>query len=182
VLAFMAQDAVTGYGWLSAGEMMDGLGLAETTPGPLILVTEFVGFLAAARSGGEVNLAMGLAGALVTLWVTFAPCFLWIFAGAPYIDWIGTRPRLRAAMAGITAAVVGVILNLSIWFALHVLFATVTRETAGPLTLWMPDIPTFDWRVVVIAGVAALLLLRLHRSVALTLGVCAGSGLLLSIF
>ena len=182
VLAFMAQDAVTGYGWLSAGEMMDGLGLAETTPGPLILVTEFVGFLAAARSGGEVNLAMGLAGALVTLWVTFAPCFLWIFAGAPYIDWIGTRPRLRAAMAGITAAVVGVILNLSIWFALHVLFATVTRETAGPLTLWMPDISTFDWRVVVIAGVAALLLLRLHRSVALTLGVCAGSGLLLSIF
>ena len=177
VLAFMAQDAVEGYGWLTAGEMMDGLGLAETTPGPLILVTEFVGFLAAARA--EDSLAMGFAGAVVTLWATFAPCFLWIFAGAPYIDWIGTRPRLRRALAGITAAVVGVILNLSLWFALHVAFGTVTRETAGPLVLWTPDLATFDWRVVVIAGVAALLLLRMHKGIALTLAVCAGLGLLL---
>ncbi len=178
VLAFMAQDAVAGRGWLTAGEMMDGLGLAETTPGPLILVTEFVGFLAAARATD--SLAMGVAGAFVTLWVTFAPCFLWIFAGAPYIDWIGTRPRLRAALSGITAAVVGVILNLSLWFALHVVFTGVTRETAGPLTLWTPDLATFDWRVVVIAATAALLLLRLHRGIALTLAICAASGVLLS--
>jgi len=179
VLAFMAQDAVEGYGWLTAGEMMDGLGLAETTPGPLILVTEFVGFLAAAREGGGVSPAMGLAGAVVTLWATFAPCFLWIFAGAPYIDWIGTRPRLRAALAGITAAVVGVILNLSLWFALHVVFGQVSREMAGPLTLWVPELASFDWRVVVIAGVAAVLMLWLHRGIALTLGLCAALGLLL---
>jgi len=179
VLAFMAQDAVAGFGWLGAGEMMDGLGLAETTPGPLILVTQFVGFLAAARDEGGVSLAMGLAGAGVTLWATFAPCFLWIFAGAPYIDWIGTRPRLRGALAGITAAVVGVILNLSLWFALHVFFGTVTRESAGPLTLWVPQLATLDWRVPVIAGVAGVLLLRLHRGLVPTLAVCAALGLLL---
>ena len=176
VLAFMAQDAVESYGWLTAGEMMDGLGLAETTPGPLILVTEFVGFLAAARDGG--SLGMGIAGAVVTLWATFAPCFLWIFAGAPYIDWIGTQPRLRGALAGITAAVVGVILNLSLWFALHVVFGIVTRETAGPLVLWTPELASFDWRVVVIAGVAALLLLRLHKGMVSTLAICAGLGVL----
>ena len=176
VLAFMAQDAVESYGWLTAGEMMDGLGLAETTPGPLILVTEFVGFLAAARDGG--SLGMGIAGAVVTLWATFTPCFLWIFAGAPYIDWIGTQPRLRGALAGITAAVVGVILNLSLWFALHVVFGIVTRETAGPLVLWTPELASFDWRVVVIAGVAALLLLRLHKGMVSTLAICAGLGVL----
>ena len=173
----MAQDAVEGYGWLTAGEMMDGLGLAETTPGPLILVTQFVGFLAAAREGG---LALGMAGALVTLWATFAPCFLWIFAGAPYIDWIGTRPRLRAALAGITAAVVGVILNLSLWFALHVVFADVARVEAGPLTLWVPDAASVDWRVPVIAVLAAVLLLYRQHGIAFTLAVCAGLGVALS--
>lgn len=180
VLAYMGQDAVTGYGWLSAGEMMDGLGLAETTPGPLILVTEFVGFLAAAREGGGVSLAAGLAGAGVTLWATFAPCFLWIFAGAPYIDWLGTRPRLRGALAGITAAVVGVILNLSLWFALHVIFARVVQEQVGPVTLWVPDGASFDGRVLVIGAVAAALLLYGKRGVALTLGICAILGLGLS--
>jgi len=122
---------------------------------------------------------MGLAGAVVTLWATFAPCFLWIFAGAPYIDWIGTRPRLRAALAGITAAVVGVILNLSLWFALHVVFGQVTRAVAGPLTLWVPDLASLDWRVAVIAGVAAVSILWLHRGIALTLALCAALGLLL---
>ena len=182
VLAFMAQDAVSAYGWLTAGEMMDGLGLAETTPGPLILVTEFVGFLAAARDGGGISLGSGLAGAAVTLWATFAPCFLWIFAGAPYIDWIGTRPRLRAALSGITAAVVGVILNLSLWFALHVVFGQVAQQKAGPFTLSVPDVSTIDWRVPVIAGIAAFLLLRCHKGVALTLGVSAGLGLLSKFF
>lgn len=112
VLAYMAQDVVTRYGWLDTGAMMDGLGLAETTPGPLILVTEFVGFLSAFRHGGEPVLLQGLLGAFVALWATFAPCFLWIFAGAPYIAWITHQPRLRGALTCITAAVVGVILNL----------------------------------------------------------------------
>ena len=126
VLAYMGQDVVVRYGWLDAGAMMDGLGLAETTPGPLILVTEFVGYLSAYRNGGGPALIMGLLGAFVALWATFAPCFLWIFAGAPYIEWITKQPRLKGALAGITAAVVGVILNLAIWFALHVFFAKVT--------------------------------------------------------
>ena len=125
VLAYMAQQAVETYGWLSAGEMLDGLGLAETTPGPLILVTEFVGFLAGYRFGGEPKLVFGLLGAAITLWATFAPCFLWIFAGAPYVERLGTNPKLTGALSAVTAAVVGVILNLSLWFALHVFFAKV---------------------------------------------------------
>ena len=137
VLAYMGQDAVLHYQWLDAGQMMDGLGLAETTPGPLILVTEFVGYMAAYQQGGQSAWMAGVAGALVALWATFAPCFLWIFAGAPYIDWINAQPRLRGALSAITAAVVGVILNLALWFALHVFFASVTlagsraTETVG---------------------------------------------------
>ena len=130
VLAYMAQQAVETYGWLSAGEMLDGLGLAETTPGPLILVTEFVGFLAGYRKGGEPRLAFGLLGAAVTLWATFAPCFLWIFIGAPYVERLSANPRLAGALAGVTAAVVGVILNLSVWFALHVIFGSGDRHLA----------------------------------------------------
>ncbi len=173
VLAYMAQQVVTGFGWLSAGEMLDGLGLAETTPGPLILVTEFVGFLAGFRNGG---LWFGLAGALVTLWATFAPCFLWIFAGAPYIDWISSQPRLRGALSAITASVVGVILNLSIWFALHVMFANVTRQTVGPLTLWQPELASIDWRVLVLSLLSAVLLLRLHWGIGRVLAISAATG------
>lgn len=173
VLAYMAQQVVTGFGWLSAGEMLDGLGLAETTPGPLILVTEFVGFLAAFRTGG---LWLGLAGAVVTLWATFAPCFLWIFAGAPYIEWISSQPRLRGALSAITASVVGVILNLSIWFALHVMFANVTRQTVGPLTLWQPELASIDWRVLVLSLLSAVLLLRLHWGIGRVLAISAATG------
>lgn len=176
VLAYMAQDVVDQYGWLSAGAMMDGLGLAETTPGPLILVTEFVGFLSAYGKGG---MALGIAGAVVTLWATFAPCFLWIFAGAPYIDWIGAQPRLRGALAGITAAVVGVILNLSIWFALHVAFAQVTAERYGPVTLWRPDLLSLDWRVIVLALLSGVLLLRLRWDILRVLAIAAIGGLVL---
>ena len=166
VLAYMAQDVVNAFGWLNAGQMMDGLGLAETTPGPLILVTEFVGFIAAYRDGG---MWMGLAGAVVTLWATFAPCFLWIFVGAPYIDWIATRPRLRGALSMITASVVGVILNLAIWFALHVFFAEVSLVQHGWLQLWRPDFMAFDWRVVLLSGACAILLLKMHWGIARTL-------------
>ena len=174
VLAYMAQEVVGSYGWLSAGEMMDGLGLAETTPGPLILVTEFVGFLAAYREGGWL---LGLAGALLTLWVTFVPCFLWIFAGAPYLTWITGQPRLRGSLTAITAAVVGVILNLSIWFGLHVLFAEVRLVHLGVLQLWWPDFATLDWRVMLLSSLSAWLLLGRHWGIAPVLGIAALGGL-----
>ncbi len=173
VLAYMAQQVVADFGWLSAGEMMDGLGLAETTPGPLILVTEFVGFIAAFRDGG---LWLGLAGAVVTLWVTFVPCLLWIFAGAPYIEWISAQPRLSGALSAITAAVVGVILNLSIWFGLHVFFAEVTLRQYGPVTLWQPELASIDWKVAVLAALCAVLLLRFHWSLANVLLTSAALG------
>ncbi|MBL4727505.1 MAG: chromate efflux transporter [Rhizobiaceae bacterium] len=159
VLAYMGQDVVGNFGWLSAGEMMDGLGLAETTPGPLILVTEFVGFIAAFREGGFL---LGVTGAMITLWVTFVPCFLWIFAGAPYIEWISAQPRLSGALSAITAAVVGVILNLSVWFGLHVFFKTVTPQKYGFITLWQPDLASLDWRVVVLSALCGILLLKFH--------------------
>ncbi|POF30508.1 chromate efflux transporter [Roseibium marinum] len=181
VLAYMAQEAVSGFGWLSAAEMADALGLAETTPGPLILVTEFVGFLAAARAGtGEADLVMGVAGAVVTLWATFVPCFLWVFAGAPYIERLHAMPKLKSALDAITAAVVGVILNLSIWFALQVTFSDVFRLDFGPLRPLLPDVTSLDWRVPVLTLVAGLLVLRLRKGIPLTLTVCALLGLLLS--
>ncbi len=170
VLAYMGQDVVQGYGWLTAGEMMDGLGLAETTPGPLILVTEFVGFLAAFKQGGWL---MGIAGALVALWSTFAPCFLWIFAGAPYIAWLGTQPRLKGALTAIMAAVVGVILNLAVWFALHVVFAKVDLNVLGWLNLWTPTLTSLDWRVVALGLVSGALLLWRHWGIPAVLGVAS---------
>ena len=174
VLAYLAQDVVTHHGWLTAGEMMDGLGLAETTPGPLILVTEFVGYIAAYRAGG---LSMGVAGALITLWVTFAPCFLWIFAGAPYIEQLTAQPRLKGALEAITAAVVGVILNLSIWFGLHVLFAELSTHQSGPVKLLVPDWYSLDWRVLAVGAVSAVMLLWRHQSLMRTLAVAALMGL-----
>ena len=177
VLAYMAQQAVETYGWLSAGEMLDGLGLAETTPGPLILVTEFVGFLAGFRKGGEPALAFGLLGAAVTLWATFAPCFLWIFTGAPYVERLSANPRLAAALAGVTAAVVGVILNLSLWFALHVLFSNVAAVWHGPLRLWEPELASLNIEALLLSGLAALLLLRLHFGIVSTLALTAVAAL-----
>ncbi|MEM7439134.1 MAG: chromate efflux transporter [Pseudomonadota bacterium] len=179
VLAYMAQDAVTLKGWLTTGQMMDGLGLAETTPGPLILVTQFVGFLAGYAQNG---LGFAAVAAFVTLWVTFTPCFLWIFAGAPYIDRLSQMPRLQGALAAITAAVVGVILNLSLWFALHVFFGTVTRTDVGPAVLWLPDLTTHDPLVAVLAALAAFLLLVRHWPIywvlALSGGLAGGVSLL----
>jgi len=176
VLAYLGQDVVIQHGWLSAGEMMDGLGLAETTPGPLILVNEFVGFLAAFREGG---VWYGLLAAAVTLWATFVPCFLWIFVGAPYIDWICAQSRLRGALTAITAAVVGVILNLSIWFALHVFFNDVSLQVYGPLVLWQPEIASLDWKVIALTLLSALFLFRFHWSVSrvLLLSSVSGTGL-----
>lgn len=176
VLAWMAQEAVTGQGWLTAGQMMDGLGLAETTPGPLILVTEFVGFLGGFGAGGW---PMAVAAALLTLWVTFAPCFLWIFAGAPYVAWITAQPVLRAALGGITAAVVGVIANLTLWFALHVFFADVTQTWVGPVRLWLPDLATFAPLAVVLAAIAGWLMLVRHTGLAVVLPLMGVAGVAL---
>lgn len=161
VLAYMTQDVVVAKEWLTTAEMMTGLGLAETTPGPLILVTEFVGFLAAFYEGGahEGNWGLGLAGAVVTLWVTFVPCFLWIFAGGSYIDWIATQPALRGALSGITSAVVGVILSLSLWFALHVFFAEVNTLSIGPIKLWQPQWDSVNLTIVGLSLINAYLLL-----------------------
>ncbi|HYJ59286.1 MAG TPA: chromate transporter, partial [Methyloceanibacter sp.] len=177
VLAYMAQQAVETYGWLTTGEMLDGLGLAETTPGPLILVTEFVGFLAGYRHGGEPKLAFGLLGAAVALWATFAPCFLWIFTGAPYVDRLSANPRLAGALAGVTAAVVGVILNLSLWFALHVLVGRVEAEWHGPARLWTPDFATLNVDALALSILAAFLLFGLRLGIVFTLAVAAATAL-----
>jgi chromate transporter len=177
VLAYMAQDVVQHYGWLGPSEMLDGLGLAETTPGPLILVTELVGFLAAFRYGGGNPWLMGTLGAIVTLWATFAPCFLWIFAGAPYIERLNAEPRLKAALAAVTAAVVGVILNLSVWFGLHVVFGKVHHVDAGPLSILLPDPASLSLKAALLAAVASLLLFVLHRGILTTLTACSALAL-----
>lgn len=174
VLAYMAQDVVETYGWLQPGEMLDALGLAETTPGPLILVTEFVGYVAAHRYGGWSAIPMGMLGALVALWATFAPCFLWIFAGAPYIERLNSEPRLKSALAAVTAAVVGVILNLTVWFALNVLFKQLAKVNAWPLSLELPVLASADLRAVALAVLAFVLLFALHRGIITTLAICGG--------
>jgi len=182
VLAYVAQRAVDTYGWLRPGEMLDGLGMAETTPGPLILVLQFVGFMGAFRHpGGLAPLGAGLAGALVTCWVTFVPCFLWIFLGAPYVEALRGHRPLRAALSAITAAVVGVILNLSVWFAVHVVFREVRPLEVVPLHLRVPVWGTFDARATTLAALAAILLLRLAWGVPRTLATCVVLGALVAL-
>ncbi len=181
VLAYMAQQAVQGYGWLGAGEMADGLGLAETTPGPLIMVTQFVGYLAAARAPLPFSpMIAGIVGAALTTWVTFVPCFMWIFALAPWMERMAGAQRLKGALAAITAAVVGVIAYLSLWFALHVLFKRGAIVAAGPLRLALPDPASFDWRAGILAAIAALLLFGLRWGVMRVLAAAAIGGLLLA--
>ena len=170
VLAWMAQDVVQVKGWLTLPQMIAGLGLAETTPGPLILVNQFVGYMAAYRQGGWTH---GIAAAAITLWMTFAPCFLWIFAGAPWIARLTAAPRLSGALLAITAAVVGVIANLSVWFALHVLFGSIATVQLGPLRLLSPDWASLHPVALVIGLAAAWALLLRHWSLLLVLGLAA---------
>ncbi|MBC2904794.1 chromate efflux transporter [Streptomyces cupreus] len=178
VLAYVAQQAVQTYGWLSAGEMVRGLALAETTPGPLIMVVQFVAFLGAYRDAGSLDpWAAALLGALLTTWVTFVPCFLFIFLGAPYIERLRGNKHVSAVLSGITAAVVGVIANLALYFAEHTLFTTVDDRTFGLLHLAVPDLATFRPVALGIALVAVVLIFRVRWSVLRTLGVCAGLGL-----
>lgn len=178
VLAYVAQAAVDGYGWLAPGEMLDGLGLAETTPGPLIMVTQFVGFLGAYRDPGSLPpLMAGTLGGFLTTWVTFAPCFLWIFLGAPFIERLRGNRTLSAALAAITAAVVGVILNLAIWFALHVLFAEVGAVTAFGMHLPWPVAASVDPVALILSAGALLAVFRFGIGTVPLLAAAATGGL-----
>jgi chromate transporter len=178
VLAWMAQEVVEDKDWLTLSQMMDGLGLAETTPGPLILVNQFVGYIAAHQVGGW---QLGLAGAVIALWMTFVPSFLFIFAGAPFIDRLTHMPRLSGALAAITAAVVGVIANLSLWFAMHVLFATLPEISLGPVHLILPDPASLRVVPALIAGIAAFLLLWRHWPLLLVLALSASASALAAV-
>lgn len=178
VLAYVAQEAVEHYRWLTAPEMLAGLGLAETTPGPLILVLQFVGFLGGYRDGGILG---GIGGSLLTLWVTFAPCFAWIFLGAPFVERMHDQPRLKGALAGVTAAVVGVIGNLALWFGLRVLFAEVHPIRLGPAMIDVPAFATVQPAAVALALLAAGLLFGLRLGLAKTLAASALAGLALSL-
>jgi chromate transporter len=180
-LAYVSQEAVNSLGWLSAGEMLDGLALNEARPGPVILVLQFVGFLAAFRNPGVLDPVLaGCLGALLTVWVTFAPCFLWIFLGAPYLEKLRGNRIIAAALSAITAAVVGVMINLAVWFAVHVLFGRVELVTDYGLNLHLPALNTLDWRTALLAAAALVATLRYRMSVPIVLAACAAIGLLLS--
>ena len=180
VLSYVAQEAVQGLGWLKPGELLDGLAMAETTPGPLILVLTYVGFLAAFRSPPGIDpLLAGILGATLTTWVTFAPCFLWIFLGAPYIENLRSNKALSGALSAITAAVVGVILNLAIWFGINVIFRKVGTIGAGPISITWPEFTSIDWAAAALALAAAVALFRLKVGMIPVLAGCAVAGLVM---
>ena len=174
VLAYVAQEAVNNFGWLAPGEMLDGLGMAETTPGPLIMVVQFVGFMGAYRHPGLLDpMVAGFLGAMLTTWVTFVPCFLWIFLGAPYIEALRGNRSLGAALSAITAAVVGVVLNLAAWFGLHVVFAKVDEVRTFGMTLHVPAWETVDVAALFLAAAALVAMLRFKVGMIPTLGISA---------
>jgi chromate transporter len=178
VLAYVAQEAVEHYGWLHPGEMLDGLGMAETTPGPLIMVLQFVGFMAAFRDPGALHpMLAGTYGGLLATWVTFVPCFMWIFLGAPYIEALRDNKALSAALNAITAAVVGVVLNLALWFALHTLFGKVVPVPG--LALELPVLATVDPWALALSAAAMLAIFRFKVGMIPTLAACAAAGVLL---
>jgi chromate transporter len=180
VLAYVAQDAVQTYHWLAPQEMLAGLGLAETTPGPLILVLQFVGFLAGFRAPGSLTgVPGGIAASVLTLWVTFTPCFAFVFLGAPLIERLQSNPALSGALAAITASVVGVIANLAVWLALHVLFRDHAALNLGALTIDLPIFSSIDLAALALAALAAVCLFRLKLGVLQTLGITAAAGLIL---
>jgi chromate transporter len=180
VLAYVAQQAVEHYHWLKPGEMLDGLGMAETTPGPLIMVLQFVGFMAAFRDpGGLSPMLAGTLGGLLATWVTFTPCFLWIFLGAPFIETLRGNKALSAALSAITAAVVGVILNLAIWFAIHTVFCQTTPVRAFPLSFDAPVLASLDVGALVLSVSAALAIFRFKVGMIPTLAVSCAAGVVL---
>jgi chromate transporter len=177
VLAYVAQQAVNVYGWLAPGEMVRGLALAETTPGPLIMVVQFVAFVGAFRNPGELNpWVAAVVGALLTTWVTFVPCFLFILLGAPYVERLRHNRALSSALTGITAAVVGVIANLAVYFALHTLFSDTRAVASGPFSFEVPVLRSLQVAALALTGLACLLMFVLKWSALRTLGVCALAG------
>ena len=180
VLAYVAQQAVDSYGWLKPGEMLDGLGMAETTPGPLIMVLQFVGFMAAYRDPGTLSpMLAGTLGGLLATWVTFIPCFLWIFLGAPFVEVIRGNKGLNAAMSAITAAVVGVVLNLAIWFAIHTMFRETVPVRAGPFAFDAPVLASVNPWALALSVAAAVAIFRFKVGMIPTLGACCVAGMLL---
>lgn len=180
VLAWVAQAAVGTYGWLQPGEMLDGLGMAETTPGPLIMVLQFVGFMAALREAGwEMPFLAATLGGLLTTWVTFAPCFAWIFLGAPFMEGLRRNAALAAALSAVTAAVVGVILNLAVWFAIHVIWTEVARVGAGPIQMDLPVLASVNWVAAGLSALALFAVFRLRLGMTTVLAGSAALGLLL---
>jgi chromate transporter len=178
VLAFVAQQAVEHFHWLSAREMLDGLGLAETTPGPLIMVLQFVGFLAAYRNPGLLNpLLAGTIGGLIATFVTFAPCFLWIMAGAPYVERLRGNVRLSGALAGVTSAAVGVIASLALWFGVHTLFGQTVRHAAGPFRVDVPQLATVNLAALLLAAAAAIAIFRFKVGIVPTILGAAAAGI-----
>jgi chromate transporter len=178
VLAYVAEAAVATFGWLEPGQMLDGLALAETTPGPLILVLTFVGFVAAFGDPGSLPpLAAGLLGATLVTWVTFVPCFLWIFLGAPFVEALRGNRALGGALAAITAAVVGVILNLAIWFGLHVLFGEVRAVEGFGVSLDVPALATIDPAALVLMLAAVLAVFRFKVGMLPVLAGCSAAGI-----
>jgi chromate transporter len=182
VLAYVGQVAVTGKGWLAPGEMLDGLGMAETTPGPLVMVLQFVGFLAAYRNPGGLDpMLAGVLGGLLTSWVTFLPCFLWVFAAAPYVERLRNNAAISAALAGVTAAVVGVIANLALWFGMHFIFNTVERTRIGILHIDLPVWESLNWQALSLSVLAAVLMLWLKWGLFRVLGVSVALGIALKL-
>jgi chromate transporter len=180
VLAWVAQEAVGTYGWLQPGEMLDGLGMAETTPGPLIMVLQFVGFMGAYREAGwAMPMLAGTVGGLLATWVTFAPCFAWIFLGAPFMEGLRANKALSAALSAVTAAVVGVILNLALWFGLHVVFAAQRPLRLGPLRIEVPVWSSLDPVAAALSALALAAVFRLRLGMATVLGGAAAAGLAL---
>ncbi|TMJ35460.1 MAG: chromate transporter [Alphaproteobacteria bacterium] len=183
VLAYVAQQAVENYGWLKPGQMLDGLGMAETTPGPLIMVLQFVGFMAAFREPGSLApILAGTLGGLLATWVTFTPCFLWIFLGAPFIEKLRGNTALNAALSAITAAVVGVILNLAIWFAIHTVFHETVPVRLFPLSFDAPSLASVDAFALALSVAAAVAIFRFKVGMILTLAACCGAGIVLFLF
>ncbi|HUG85673.1 MAG TPA: chromate efflux transporter [Euzebya sp.] len=178
VLAYIAQEAVSTFGWLQPAEMIAGLGMAETTPGPLIQVVQFVGFMGAYRDPGALTpLQAGAAGAVIATWVTFIPSFLWIFLGAPSIEHLRGRPSLTAALSTVTAAVVGAVANLAIWFALFTLFDTVQQRRGLGAVVYRPEVASLDWAAVLIATLAGVAIVRFKAATLSVITAAAALGI-----
>jgi len=183
VLAYVAQEAVENYGWLKPGEMLDGLGMAETTPGPLIMVLQFVGFMAAFRDPGMLSpMLAGTLGGLLATWVTFTPCFLWIFLGAPFVETLRGNKALNGALSAITAAVVGVVLNLAIWFAIHTVFHETVPVRHAPLAFDAPVLASVDPWALALSIAAAVAIFRFKTGMIPTLAACCAAGIVLYLF